>query len=191
MLYNIGLSLERLGRWSEAVEAHERFLSEVPEDHADAEESRQRLERARVRAERMGADDHVDVDPVPVSDPDPNPSPVVHAGDGPRLLPWMVMGASAVVGVVALGIGVRAHAIHGDLETACPTGVCSPNQQDDIDRGQALARTSTALTSIAAAGATTGVVLFFVGGDDEDEGRAHLEVAPTRGGGYVQGRVPF
>ncbi|MAQ13544.1 MAG: hypothetical protein CMN30_01915 [Sandaracinus sp.] len=183
LLYNIGLTLERLGRWDEAAEAHQAFLDAVP-GHPDADEARARLERSRSRAEEM-SDDEGQAPSELVEDPGPAEA------EGSSVVPWVVLGASGAVGVAALAIGLRAHAIHGDLEDDCPAGVCAADRQDDIDRGQALARTSTALTFVAAAGAITGVVLLLVGGGPDEDERVALEVAPTRGGGYVQGRVTF
>lgn len=110
---------------------------------------------------------------------------------GPGATPWVVLGASAAVGVVALGTGLAAHGIHGDLEDDCPGGVCAADRAGDVDKGQALARTSTALTFVALAGAVTGVVLFFVGGDESDDDGPAVAVAPTRGGGYVESRWSF
>jgi hypothetical protein len=115
----------------------------------------------------------------------------VEADAGPGLAPWIVLGASGALGVVALGTGLAAHGLHGDLEEDCPDGVCPADRAGSIDKGQALARASTALTFIAIAGAATGVVLFFVGGEADEEDRASLDVSPLRGGGYVQGRLRF
>lgn len=186
MLFNIGLTLERLGRWGEAADAHAGFVEEAP-DHPDASEARDRMERARQRAARERETGEqvppIDgVDAVETDEGDPS--------EGPGALPWVVLGASAAVGVVALGTGLAAHGIHGELEEDCPGGVCPADRAGDVDKGQALARASTALTFVALAGAVTGVILFFVGGDGDDDEPA-LSVAPTRGGGYVEGRWAF
>ena len=130
LLYNIGLTLERLGRWDEAAEAHQAFLDAVP-GHPDADEARARLERSRSRAEEM-SDDEGQAPSELVEDPGPAEA------EGSSVVPWVVLGASGAVGVAALAIGLRAHAIHGDLEDDCPAGVCAADRQDDIDRGQAV-----------------------------------------------------
>lgn len=197
MRYNIGLTLERLGRWDEAAAAHEAFLEEAP-DHPDAAEARTRMDRARGRAQRE-QETGERVSPVDGNDPVRDPQPLEEAepvdesetNEGSRAAPWIVLGASAAVGVVALGTGLAAHGIHGELEDDCPGGVCPAERAGDVDKGRALARASTALTFVALAGAVTGVILFFVGGEEERTDRVALEMAPTRGGGYVQGRLTF
>lgn len=181
LIYNVGLTLERLGRWGEAAEAHRQFLAAAP-DHPDAGEAERRMTRAEERAERERETGEL---VAPGDDDDQQDAP----STGPGALPWAVLGASAALGVAALGTGLAAHGIHGELEDDCPGGVCSADRAGDIDRGRALGRASTALSFIALAGAVTGVILFFVGGDDDDD--LALDVAPTRGGGYVQGRLTF
>ena len=200
MLYNIGLTLERLGRWDEAADAHRQFL-EVAPDHPDASEAERRMTRSRERAARerdtgervAPGDDTLAENASAEGDDTPGDAvqPPEPESGGPGATPWIVLGASAALGAVALGTGLAAHGLHGDLEDDCPGGVCPADRAGDIDRGQALGRASTALSFIALAGAVTGVVLFFVGGDDGDEDRVALEMAPTRGGGYVQGRLTF
>ena len=192
MLYNIGVTLERLGRWEEAAEAHAEFLEAVP-DGPNSAEARVRLERSRERAEREAPDEEEEgAEASPPAEVETPAEPVVEAEGSSNVIPWTVLGVSGALAVVALGTGLAAHGKHGDLEEDCPDRVCPADRADAIDRGEALARTSTAFTFIAAAGAIAGVVLLLVGGDDdEDESRATLEVAPTRGGGYVQGRLVF
>jgi len=194
LIYNVGLTLERLGRWDEAAETHRQFLEEAP-DHRDAGEAERRMnrsleraERERATGERVAPDAGDDTPDEAIADRD---APDAPEASGPGALPWVVLGASAAVGIAALGTGLAAHGLHGELEDDCPGGVCAPDRAGDIDRGRALGRASTALTFIALAGGITGVILFFVGGDDDDDARVALDVAPTRGGGYVQGRLAF
>ena len=110
---------------------------------------------------------------------------------GPNVLAWSTLGASAAVGVTSLITGVVGHGIAQDLDEDCPGGVCPADRRGDANRGRALARTSTALMFVAAAGAATSLVLFLVGGEDADrpEPAAHLELAPLPGGAFVSARV--
>ena len=209
MLYNIGLTLERLGRWSEAAEAHEEFLELAPAD-PQAEAARERLTRSRDRAQReasTGSGDPVVEPAARVSDATARvsaaPAPRPEDG-GPSVAPlavggWVVGGASVAFGVVSLVTGMVAHGIHRDLEARCPAGVCPADAEVDADRGRRLARTSTAFTFLAAAGAVTAVVLFIVGGDSDDDGdlarpggaRLRVDATPLPGGGFAAAMATF
>ncbi|HJL01669.1 MAG TPA: tetratricopeptide repeat protein [Polyangiaceae bacterium LLY-WYZ-15_(1-7)] len=193
LLYNIGLSLERLGRWREAADAHGRFIEAAP-DNPNVETARERRDRALRRAEaaERGEPEEREAGEGEPDAPNVDAPPTEPEDDGgPNVLAWSTLGASAAVGVTSLITGVVGHGIAQDLDEDCPGGVCPADRRGDANRGRALARTSTALMFVAAAGAATSLVLFLVGGEDADrpEPAAHLELAPLPGGAFVSARV--
>lgn len=191
LLYNIGLAHERLGHWAQARDTYERFIDEAPDD-AHVAAAQERLERSSRRAEaaeRDGPDEHDvdDGDPTQASEDDaPTPARV-----------WVgriLVEVGLASGIVSLATGIRAHRIHNDLEDTCPTGICSPDLGSRINKGQRLARTSTALTFVAAAAGIAGLVVLLTGGGDEDEEASEapqLSIAPTQGGAYASGSISF
>ena len=80
--------------------------------------------------------------------------------------------------MAALGTGIASNNIDKRLEDACPNDVCGPGYADDIDRGSALAATSTAMLVVGGSASVAGVVLLMLAPDAEEraEGRAQVEV---------------
>ena len=77
--------------------------------------------------------------------------------------------------------GIVAHGQHSDLERECG-GPCPPDRQGDVDHGERLARTSTALTFVSVAAVGTGVVLLLLGRGDGDDTAVTASAGATRDG---------
>ncbi len=109
--------------------------------------------------------------------PDAPVAPVVEAG------PWAVAG---YIGFAVGGVGLLAGAITGglalsngsELEEQCDTEGCS---QSEIDRGLALAHTSTATFLVGGFGVTLGIIGVVVDAEqrNRDQPKVSAELGPT------------
>ncbi|HJL18577.1 MAG TPA: tetratricopeptide repeat protein [Sandaracinaceae bacterium LLY-WYZ-13_1] len=166
LLYNVGVTRERLGDHTGALEAFEAFLEsgeEVPGM------SRERLE-ARVEAlrERVDRVERDELEPSP-TEPSSEALPV-----GPIVL-FSVAGASLISGVIFGGLTV---AEDGNLSDGCAArpGGCTDDELGEIRAFRLVADVSFAL-SLASAGAA--LVWWLVGsGGSEDEAPAEVAWAP-------------
>jgi hypothetical protein len=83
--------------------------------------------------------------------------------EGPgRVWTWV---AFAVGGAAAIGAGITgglAISRASDLEKSCPDKECSPDKQETVDSGKRLGVVTNALIGVAAAGAVTTLILFFL-----------------------------
>lgn len=118
--------------------------------------------------------------------------PVASGGDGTLgVVGWVLLGAGAASGIVAVITGVAAESTYQDLATACPDGPC-PGRSGDISSGSALALASTVTTFVGAGLGGVGVVLLIVdaasgtGGGEEQAVR--LTPGPTPLGLGIGGR---
>jgi hypothetical protein len=124
-----------------------------------------------------------DTEPSELSEPElpvassPAPAP---RSRGLAIAGWSTLAAGVAVGGVSLGLGLKSHSIYEELEPLCPC----PDRTDDIDRGEALGRASTATTFVGIAAAATGGTLLVVNairsGAADDDGAG---VAFTAGPG--------
>jgi tetratricopeptide (TPR) repeat protein len=151
VLYNLGLTYERMGRSRDAVVHYRQYLDEAP----DGPERAQIVDRIRRLEAEAG--------PVPVERPDARPPPAPrtpHTDDrGAPVLGWSLVAGGGAVGIGALITGVLAASTHADLEESCEGRVCPRDRADDIDSGQTMSTVSTVLTAVAVAAAAVGVVL--------------------------------
>lgn len=177
LVYNIALTLDRLGRRDAAIARYERYL-ELRPGAAEGDYVRERiaaLEAASAEAEAGtdGADPSPDDSPTEGEDAasreDGGGAPAAGvdddaSGGGPGAGPWILVG---VGGAAALG-GTAALLV------------------DDGDRGAL----GGALIGVGAAAVIGGVIWAVVGGGGGDAGgdEAHVRVTPTLGGVLVHGR---
>lgn len=191
LLYNIGLSYERLGEGDKAIEAYERFI--VARD-ADPEVRARALERVRaLRQAQVRPDDKI-VKPDPGPTPDPGQGKIGDKDKG--------MGALGVTGIIVGGAGV--------LMTGAGVvfGVLANNEQDNFDSSRDLytkqvARTNAENRALAAdvfyglgaASLLAGATLFLVdqlsGAEAAPPGEAqgwHLrpDLGPGRAGATIE-----
>jgi hypothetical protein len=122
---------------------------------------------------------------APAPAPRPAPTPPLRSSPDPsrHATPAVYAGA----GVGALGIatgtvtGLLALAAGDALEGECPSGVCAPDQESELERGTALAHVSTASFALGAAGLAVAVVAYVLSGDEAPAGPAGvaLRVRPA------------
>jgi tetratricopeptide (TPR) repeat protein len=150
VLYNLGLTYERMDRTRDAVTHYRRYLDEAP----DAPERAQIIDRIRRLEAALGDEP----DPTPVRPPPTRPDPEPE-DRGTPVLGWALVAGGGALGAGALITGLLAAGTHSDLTDACPGGICPRDRADDIDSGQTLSTVSTLLTAVAVAAAAVGVVL--------------------------------
>ncbi|MET0344083.1 MAG: hypothetical protein ABW252_23920 [Polyangiales bacterium] len=179
MLINRSRAYERNEQLEEARGDLRLLLERHPETRY-REEAEARLERlARAMRARPAPASPEERDDAPVSPPPPAPLPAVAAEVEPaapaeapaRVVrtskrpswPVIALGSGAVaLGAIALGTGLKAHALHGDLEKGCGASGCPRALIDDRDRGHTLAKVSTGLTfgALALVGGAVGLYVF-------------------------------
>jgi tetratricopeptide (TPR) repeat protein len=199
LLYNLGRSLERAGRSSEAVEAYERYLAE------DEDPARERVVRERVVALRAGGpaaravegerdpgllpertappdriaepnggrDEEARVLPPPRDlrlEDDVDADTVPTGGDAPSLLPWVVAG----VGVAALAGGGVLGLLAVEKEKAAEEDeTVHERAQEALDTARDLATAANVAWAIGGGlvlvGVIWGIVDLSSSGDDRDD----------------------
>lgn len=147
ILFNVGRSMEELGRDDEARDAYREFLAAEPDND-------ELVANARERLARLGGGGG------PASSGGGSISPV-----GPILMG--VGGAALVAGLILGGVGL---ARDGEVADACPSRVdCPDSARGAYDDAQTLTLVGDILWISGAVIAATGLVLTFVlteGGDD-------------------------
>jgi len=151
VLFNVGRSMEELGRDDEARDAYREFLAARPDND-------ELVDNARERLARLGGD--------------PPPPPGGDSGGGsispvgPVLMG--VGGAALVTGLILGGVGL---ARDGEVGEACPGRAgCPESARGAYDDAQTLTLAGDILWISGAVIAATGLVLTLVltdGGDDE------------------------
>lgn len=115
------------------------------------------------------------------SSPPPAPSAPNHTA---AYVAWGVGAAGLAAGGV---LGFLTLQKHNDLKDQCPSGVCPPEQQGDLDSAKKLGNLSTAAFAVGGAGVVLGTVLFFtVGSSSSDRAARGPE---RRYAGFVRPRV--
>ncbi len=117
---------------------------------------------------------------------------------GTNLVPFILMGSGGAMIVGSIITGVMASSAQGELEDKCPNKQCPPDEdldalKDTQSQGETMAIVTDVLLFGGIAVAGTGLVLFLLGGAEEEpasEGvTAGLGCSPTGCAGAV--RVPF
>jgi hypothetical protein len=135
------------------------------------------------RAVRVGGEENLLLDANPHA---PEPAPVaVVPEDGTaarnhkiRTAGWIAVGVGAgalISGAITGGLALKADK---SVQDACPSGTCLPNEQDEVDRRDALALTTDILIGAGAAIAVTGAVLLIVFREKESGAGAAVAVSP-------------
>ncbi len=157
LLYNIGLTLERLRRDDEVFEPFEAYLASNPPAERRAEVER-RIEAARARIEARRVESS-----TPTSSP--SVAPWVLAGIG---------GAVAVAGVVLWALGARRVA---DVEASEPGTREWIDVRDDAESGRTLSIVGTSLLGVGVGIGAVGVGWgLAAGGSDDDSMQAEAVV---------------
>lgn len=196
MLYNLGMTFERLNRLEEAADAFQQYLDEagadMPRDPALLERRIANLRR-RIReqagreeaeeAEEAGAADGAepggDTGAAPLEGGTPpdaaSPAPEASGGaDGLVVGGAVALGASGL-GLVLTGVfGGLAVAAESDVRSGCfANASCTPDDVADMDTFAAAADASWIAASVAGAAGVVLLVLGLTSGPDE-EARAAL-----------------
>ncbi|MEM9188072.1 MAG: tetratricopeptide repeat protein [Myxococcota bacterium] len=146
LLYNIYLSLERLGQLDRALEALDRYIAEAD----DPSENREQLDRRRELLQERISEDGVADDVSSSSSPG-------------NLVPAIAAFAVAGAGLISFGVfGGLALAEDSDLSSGCGEDEsCGDAQLENLDRYNLLADISWITAAVAA---TAGVVLLLTVG---------------------------
>jgi hypothetical protein len=136
--FNLANAYERLGRYEEAMAALRAYAPHAPEYDRDTIARRIRALEVRVEQPSTSAEpDPGEPSVTPRSSVDLSPAP---AGRRRISVPGLVLVGVGVAALVAAGIfGALSLSAHGDLESACPTGVCSDAVRNDVDRERTFA----------------------------------------------------
>ncbi len=163
LLFNVGVSADRLRRDDEAREAFEVFLTRVP-DAENREEIEGRLRVLRARAEAAVA-----------------PAPLEPSSSGPGVAPFIVAGggaALAVVGAVLFGVAASSAST-----VSSAAGVEWSTVSADYDRAGTFSIAGAILVGVGGAVLATGLVWAIAG-----SGGSETAVAAVPGGAVVRGR---
>ncbi|MCB9615857.1 MAG: hypothetical protein H6722_25770 [Sandaracinus sp.] len=151
LLYNIGLTADRLRDDAAAVDAFERYLASGEDARRDEVERRLAASRARIAANAA-------IVPGPTPTPEPTPTPPLDEAPRSRapLAIGLVGAAVAVAGAVLLGVGARQVADVNDT----PDGTRDWSEvSGDASRGRALSIVGTSLLAVGTAAGVVSVVL--------------------------------
>ncbi|MCB9603904.1 MAG: hypothetical protein R3B99_08000 [Polyangiales bacterium] len=159
LLYNIGLTADRLRDDAAAVEAFERYLASGEDARRDEVERRLAASRARIAANTA-------LVPEPTPTPEPTPPPLDEAPRSRAPLALGLVGAAvAVAGAVLLGVGARQVADVNDT----PEGTRDWSEvSGDASRGRALSIVGTSLLAVGTAAGVVSVVLHVASPSDRE-----------------------
>ena len=193
LLYNLGVTYDRMRRDEEALAAFEQYLREEP----DAENVREVEGRVAVLRQALArttdtqatsaettpveATTRVEPTPVETAPIDRTPPIVTAPSNDPGPGPWIVVGvggAAVVAGAVLLAVAAADVAA---VEGASP-GTHWSEVRGAYDRSEAESIAGGVLLGVGAAAAIAGVVWAVAG-----SGGSEVEVAPTAGGVVVRG----
>jgi len=191
LLLNASTAYERALMFDDAIAALQSYLEATPADAPDRATHERKVQslqelRDRYQAQQQAAQQAVAPTPEQAAQQATTQTePEEESGgmDGLQLSGLVTGSAGVALEVVALVTGIVANNQRDDLAAICGPGgaSCPPGSQGDIDRANALAKTSTATFFVGLAAIGAGVTLFVLGGDDESES----EVAITTGPGNV------
>ncbi|MFK8001420.1 MAG: tetratricopeptide repeat protein [Polyangiales bacterium] len=186
LLFNIANAYERLGQLEEALQALQRFAPNAPEHQratvntriANIEERLREQDEARRAAE---ADTETVAAVVPPADVAPaEQAPESSSAAKPVGIALIAVGTAAVGG--GLVAALLARSSRGNLDDACMGSLCPASASGDFDAEKRRALAADILLFGGGALVIGGVIALIAGPSDDDEGVAHIDVAPTRGG---------
>ncbi len=181
ILYNIGTSLDRLGRFDEALEYFRRYLEALP-DAENHEFVRARMEVLQRLIDRREADAAATEAAYRAVDEARRPPSIVP--------PIVILGAGAALGIVSVGLLVRGHGQLDDLEAQCEAGGC--RMVDDAIDDSGVERTRRAVRALGiggaalAAGGALWLLLQDRGSEDDGAEESGVQLRTSFGLGTVQ-----
>ena len=207
LLFNISNALERLGRYTEAVDALEKYLASGKAKDRDVvqkrltnlkkrvEEQKKAEERTREEEEKKRAAENQGAEPTasPSEKTEPAAAPAAPAPppEKPtRVLPIALLGAGGAALVTAGVFGVLTLSARSDVDAGCrpgPSGrICNAEAGSAIDRDKTFGLvTDIALVSGVVLGAAG--VYFLLSGDDDD--KASVKVGSSARAGTHRPRL--
>ena len=175
LYFNMAACEEHLEHFQSASLLLRQYLIEKPtaEDRENVEQRITSLEDRDSQLKKM-------VEPPPtVKQPEPRPALVVAAPPPPKWhlkCTWVMLVATAAVGVAAIGVGAYTVAHHSDLKNGCGDTVdgCSSGQVSGL---KSTAVATDVLIGVTAAAAVATVVFAVL---ESRRGRAHASAGATR-----------
>lgn len=181
--YNIARCLDWLGRWSEAADAYERFVSSQP-NAPDAATLRERIGILRARAANPAS-------PTPAASPPAPPHPAALPAQALALAPvpeerssqgrlrvaaWIVGAGAVALAATGAGVYYSAWPDYTARRSSCQ-GQCSPESLTQLsDRVHGAEIGAGVLYGLAGAAAVTDVVLWVLSARSPQGARASLEL---------------
>jgi hypothetical protein len=107
-----------------------------------------------------------------------------------RVWTFVALGVGAAAGIAGGAVGGVALSKESDLEAACPDKRCPESERGEADTVRGMTIAADVLFGVAAVGAVTALVLFFVepGHGEHRSASATPRIAPTPNGIALQGR---
>jgi hypothetical protein len=164
------------------------YLVDVGKHEVLVKKGQQELLRRVVRiagGQRVELNVATDEEPTVVVD-DVGDEPDSQPSDGPkRVWTWVALGAGAAAGIAGGVIGGVSMSRESELKSQCQDKHCPPSKQGEADTLETMNLTADILYGVAAAAVVTGIILFFVEPDDEQEATVALVPAATANGAGV------
>lgn len=179
MLFNIGKSLEQLGRYVEAVAIYQRYLVEAPGEAPFRQETQDRIRELEARLAATTSEQAPGDEP-PATATTTTPS----ASEDSPLVPVgiAVLAVGGAAALVSIPVGVVALDGASTLEQRCPGGDCAPSDASLIDETHALSIATDVLWVSGLSIAALGAVLLAVGLTSSGDGvEASAACLPDRG----------
>lgn len=194
ILFNIGVTWERLGEPGEAARTLRRYLVAVPNppnrveieqriealDHADSQ-----LHPASSAAGTSGS-----ATPIAVrANEQSHEAPATQPSGGVPIVPWIGAGLGAVAAFSGLALSLTADSHIDDANRATD----ERSRQSAIDAAHTQQITGIVVSAVGVVGVAAGVFLALRSGHSDSPPRAWLDVVPSAGGAVFQVgvRVPW
>ena len=166
--YNLGITLERLGRVREAIAAYERYVEEAVDatDRGDVQ--------VRIAGLQRALEEPAPAPPEPAS---PEPTETESGG---LFWTWVAAGTTIALGVAAAVVWASATADYADLEERClAMGGCTDPEIDDAGLSGRITATNVLVGLTLAAAVATGVLLVLELGGGSDQEGVDVAVGPS------------
>jgi tetratricopeptide (TPR) repeat protein len=191
LLYNMYIAYRDAGLTEEAVESLRGYLDEAPEV-AERRKLEVRLSAMEETLEASRAPTAEETAAAEAAATPATPATDAEAEVEPRrsTLPWILAGVGAGLIVTGSVTGLMALSRTGDIEDACPNGVCPADYPLDRERDRArrLALTTDVLLPVGAAALGVGVLLYFLLNRD-DTAQRPVEANASCGPGGCSGEL--
>lgn len=183
LLFNIANAYERLGQLEEALQALQRFAPDAPEHQRATVNTRISSieERLREQDEARRAEAEVELRVAPPADVAPEPAPRASSSSAakPVGIVFIALGTAAVGGGLAAALLARSS--RENLDEACMGSLCPASASDDFDAERRRALAADILL-FGGGALVVGGIIALIASPSGDDGVAHIDVSPNRGG---------